>query len=118
VSLCDPEDARLHLTVLALSAGSCSVPLALVPVPGVGPSSLFLGVLWRWLVSLLGPAAGWIPALASHQVAHAFGFLLTWTLVCATPLGIYAATRHPGWLCVAAMAWVVTGWWLGVAIWV
>jgi hypothetical protein len=113
VSLRDRDDARLHLTALALSAGSCSVPLVLDPVPGGGPSSL----LGRRLVILLGPAAGWTPALASHQVAHAFGFLLTWTLVCATPLGISAATRHPGWLCVAAMAWVVTGWLLGVAIW-
>jgi hypothetical protein len=102
----------LHLTVLAVSAGACSVPLACVPVPG-GPSFPL-----RWIVSLLGPAAGWIPAVASHQVRQAFDFLVVATLACAIPLGIYVATRHPGWLSLAALAWVVTGWFLGVAIWV
>ncbi len=108
-----PADARLHLTVLFLSAGSCSVPLALIPVPGVGAS-----VFGRWIVSLLGPTAGWTNAVASHQLPQALGFLLTASVACAAPLGIYLATRHPGWLCVAAVAWVATGWFLGVAIWV
>jgi hypothetical protein len=69
-------------------------------------------------VSLLGPAAGWIPAVASHEVWQSLGFLLTATLASAIPLGFYVATRHPGWLSVGAVAWVVTGWFLGVAIWV
>ncbi len=97
------------MTVLALSVGSCIVPLALVPVPGVSPFA-------RCLVMMLGPAAGWMEAVASHQVAQGLGLLLGAALWCAIPLGIYVATRHPGWLCVAGVAWVATGWILGVAV--
>jgi len=108
-----PVDVRLDLTVLALTAGSFGLPLAAMSTGGAGTS-----FLRQWMVIMLGPIAGWIPAIASRHIGAALWLLLPATLGCTLPFGVYIATRHAGWLGISGVTWVVSGWFLGVAIWV
>jgi hypothetical protein len=113
----EPAEVLEHLRLIAPVLAGISFLFALIPVPWLAVSWA-VRVAVTWPLIMLGPLGGWGAAILSHHLAGALGLLLSATVACTIPLGVYVATRAPEWLGVACIPWAASGWYFAVGMWV